>query len=133
MDMAQLQQITALKLHQSEAKLSGILAREKALRSDLARLQRMAHETQAMPQDQASMRAIGADVIWLRWVSEASRQISIELAQVLAQKDGLMSAHKRAVGKDAVAQELASQNRAEVQKKHRQKALKQAIDRSLIK
>ncbi len=133
MDMAQLQQITALRLQRSEAELSSILAREKALRSDLARLQQMAHETQAMPQDQAPMRAIGADLIWLRWVSAASRQISIELAQVLAQKEGLMAAHKRAFGKDRVAQELASRDKADMQKKRRQAALTRAIDHAVLK
>ena len=131
MDMRQLQHLTELKLSQSQAKLAKLLARENALRADLTRLRQMAQDTHAAPPEQAGMRAIGADVIWLRWVAEATRQLNVELAQVLAQKEGLMTAHRRAFGKDRVARDLVAREDASARKSRRDAELQRAMDQSL--
>lgn len=133
MDLNQLQKLTDLRKQRSHAKLADLLDQEARLRADLARLRTMARETQSAHPEHAPLRAIGGDVIWLKWVSETTRQLNTELAQVLAKKEALMDAHKRAVGKDAVARNLANDEQIRKRAAHRKAELNKAIEQSLLR
>ena len=133
MNLEQLHELSDLKYQQSQQKLAAILTRENTLRAELAKLRGFVSETRCLPPDHAQMRAIGADVIWLRWVTTAQARLNIELAQVLAQKEGHMARHKRAFGKAQAAQSLAKTEREKHAKKRRNQVLAQAIDHALLK
>lgn len=132
MNLKQLQILTEIKFQKSQQGLSALLARESELRSELNRLRNLARESHLLPPEQAPMRSIGADVIWLRWISQTSRELNLQLAQVLVQKEGLMSQHKRAFGKKAVADQLVSSFGKQNSKLRHEAALKLAIEQSLL-
>ncbi|MEO1733404.1 MAG: hypothetical protein AAFR45_07210 [Pseudomonadota bacterium] len=131
MKTAQIQALTELKYRQSEIALADLRAREEKLRSELARLRAMTLETQSQTPEHAEIRAIGADIIWLKWVGQAQRQLNIELAQVLAQKEGLLRQHRQAHGKKLVADELARAEATSLRKKKQDAMLLRSIEQSL--
>jgi hypothetical protein len=131
MDLHQLKKLTELKFQKSEYALSAIQTRENVLRAELARLRTLVIETQSQPSKDAQIRAIGADIIWLKWIGRAQMKLNIELAQVLAQKERYVAEHKRAHGKKLVSESLSisdAQAKAQVQ---RSRQLQNAIDHSL--
>ena len=131
MDLNQLQELNALKYRHSQQALAGILEREATLRDELARLRRYFIETHSLSSEHAQLRAIGADVIWLRWVTRAQAQLNIELAQVLAQKEEYLLLHKRAFGKMQVSNSLADEDLRRSAEKQRQIHLERAVQQSL--
>lgn len=133
MDLFQLQQMSDLKFRQSEQALTKLRSREAALRAELHRLQSLAYETNSLPASDTELRAIGGDVIWLKWLANSRRQLNIELAQVLAQKEALASQHRVANGKKIVSDALLEQQQASVRKKKASRSLDQAIEASLTR
>lgn len=133
MDLEQLKTLSELKYQHSQQELSGLLARENTLRSELTRLRTLTHDTQSQPPEQAQMRMIGGDVIWLKWLGQAQRNLNIELAQVLAQKEALMERHRRAHGRKMVAERLADQSGQARRQEKQQAQLAKAIEHSLLR
>ena len=132
MDLDQLHQLSALKYHHSQQQLSEILRRENALRTELIKLRGYVSQMNSLPAEQAQMRAIGADVIWLRWVTKTQASLNIELAQVMAQKEGHMARHRMALGKVQVSQSLALADKEKLARSRRDKALAAIIEQTLI-
>lgn len=108
-DLKQLKMLSALKYQHSEKALSSLLQRENELRTELERMRLLTRTTQAQEPDHAQMRAVGADIIWLKWVGKVQRELNISLANVLAQKEALMVRHRQANGRKIVAEALADQ------------------------
>lgn len=133
MDFEMLHQLCDLKYRNSQQKLAVIVERENALRAELAKLRGFVTETRSLPAEQAQMRAIGADVIWMQWVARSQSRLNIELAQVLAQKEGLIVQHKRAFGKTHAAQSLANEAKQKRVRHLRERMLTQAIAQSLTR
>ena len=107
MDLEQLKKLSNLKFQLSERDLSSILARENELRTELERLRSLARESLTDSTEHMQTRAIGADVIWMKWLGQTQRRLNVILAQVLAQKEVLMEKHRHAHGRKAVAEKLA--------------------------
>lgn len=105
-DLEHIKVLNALKFQKRQQQLADLTARESALRAELARLRALAFETHAQPADQAQLRAIGGDVIWLRWLGQARQRLNLDLAQVLAQKEAFMAQFKREHGKKLVSEAL---------------------------
>ncbi|APX13287.1 hypothetical protein [Tateyamaria omphalii] len=127
-ELDMLKQLADLKHRHSELALTKLRNRESALRAELKRLQSLAHDTHCLPASDANLRAIGGDIIWLKWLAKNQRSLSIELAQVLAQKESLMAAFRMATGKKAVTEELMAQEALKMKADDRKKRLEQAID-----
>jgi hypothetical protein len=132
MDYDQLHQLSALKYRHSQQQMAEILTRENALRAELIKLRGHIVETHALPPEQSQMRAIGADVIWLRWVTRTQNRLNIELAQVMAQKEGHIARHRKAFGKMQVSRSLAEGERERRLNALRDHALARAIDQTVI-
>lgn len=96
------------------------------------RLRTLEQETHNQAVADVELRAVGGDIIWLKWLASSRRKLNIELAQVLAQKERFLAQHKRATGEKTVAAELNSQIKRTAQKAKEQKALQQAINASLL-
>jgi len=133
MDLHDIQLLTELKYQNSQRKMAAIQRREHELRKELNRLKSLARYTHAQPPTQEQMRAIGADVIWLRWVGQAQERLNIELAQVLAQKEALIAQHKTAFGKMMVSQELVEEKMKDLARHRRGRSLDAAINYFLPK
>lgn len=131
MDIEQLRTLTDLKVKHSQQALSELQARENVLRNELERLRNLTRETQAQPPQQEQMRAIGGDVIWLQWLGRTQKTLNMELAQVLAQKEGLMAQHRHANGRKMAADQLALQEADKRRRAKLQAQLDAAIDHSL--
>lgn len=133
MDLDTLHTLTELKYQKSMAGLADILERENQLRSEIQQLRDQAYEAQALPASPHSMQNIGADVIWLRWVSQTTQKLNIELAQVLARKETLLADHRRALGRKSVAGTLADDARRDAKAARDVAALKRVIDVDLMR
>ncbi|MEL6464872.1 MAG: hypothetical protein AAFQ58_07870 [Pseudomonadota bacterium] len=133
MDMSQIKQLNDLKFRQSEQSMAKLLTRESALRSELERLQNMAHETYAQPSSQSELRAIGGDILWLQWLARARRCLNIELAQVLAQKETMMARHQQANGEKAVADALFEKHIITTKRNREKRALDHTIETALTR
>lgn len=133
MDFDQLHQLCDLKYRNSQQKLAAILERENSLRAELEKLRGYVEETRSLPTEHAQMRAVGADIIWMRWVTTTQSRLNIELAQVLAQKEGHIAQHKRAFGKTQAAQSLAKADKEKLARHRRDQALAQAITQSVLR
>ncbi|KIC49632.1 hypothetical protein [Tateyamaria sp. ANG-S1] len=127
-----LQQIANLKFRQSEGALAKVTNRENQLRAELKRLQDLARETHSQPASDAELRAIGGDIIWLKWLSDNQKRLSIELAQILAQKERLLATFRKELGKKSVTDELLTQSKSQARQKKAKKRLDQAVDISLV-
>ena len=90
MDLEKLQEIATLKYQQSQQALSEILKRETELRCELEHMQKLVRKTQAQDPEDAQLRSIGADIIWLKWVGKVQRELNVSLAGVLARKEALI-------------------------------------------
>lgn len=130
-DFAQLKRLSELKFRQSEQSMAKLLKRETGLRSDLERLHRLAQETHSQPPAQAELRAIGGDIIWLKWLSEARRRLNIELAQVLAQKETMIAHHRKTNGEKLVSEAIFERQLANAKNRKARCALDEAIDATM--
>lgn len=131
MDLRNMQLLMELKHQDSQMKMAAIQERENELRHELRRLKSLARDAHAQPPEQEQMRAIGADVIWLRWIGQAQTRLNIELAQVLAQKEALIAGHKKSFGRMMASQKLVEIEVRELANRQRGKDLNAAIDSSL--
>ena len=131
MNFDDLKALTALKFQTSQQALTGILGQEKTLRAELNRLSSLARETQSQPPEHAQMRAMGGDVIWLKWIGDSQRQLNIRLAQILAQKEMLMAQHARVHGRKLVAEHLADQTQDARRKLKQDALMRSAIDHAV--
>ena len=133
MDLDTLHTLTELKYQKSMAGLADILERENQLRGEIQQLRDQAYEAQALPASPHSMQNIGADVIWLRWVSQTTQKLNIELARGLARKETLLADHRRALGRKSVAGTLADDARRDAKAARDAAALKKVIDVDLMR
>lgn len=133
MDFEQVKTLAALKYQHSQHAISTLLAREGELRAELERLSVLTRETQKQPPEHGQLRAIGADIIWLKWLGQTQRQLNIALAQVLARKEALMAEHRRTHGRKIVADALAHQTEVARRGKKRQAQLQSSIAHTLLK
>ncbi|WP_147111865.1 hypothetical protein [Tateyamaria sp. syn59] len=131
-ELGQLKQLADLKYRRSEQALASLQDRENTLRAELKRLQDLTRDTHCQHESDASLRAIGGDIIWLKWLAQNQRRLSIELAQVLAQKENLLASFRKEAGKKAVTEELISQHAARTKAENRKKRLEQAIEISQL-
>ncbi|MFL4469478.1 hypothetical protein ACERZ8_06200 [Tateyamaria armeniaca] len=132
MDLDQLKKLSSLKFEKSQQALSGLLRRENELRAELARMREYARTTQAQDPSHAQMRAVGADIIWLKWVGKVQRELNISLAGVLAQKETLMARHRQANGRKIVAEALANEDAATRRDTKSKSQLHSAMDHSVF-
>ncbi|WP_299147427.1 hypothetical protein [uncultured Tateyamaria sp.] len=133
MNLEQLKTLSDLKFQKSEQAMATIRQREQVLRAELARLRSLVLDTQAQRPEHSSIRAIGADVIWLKWIGQAQQQLTTELAQVLAQKEFYLPQHRRAHGKKLVAAQLARDAVKQDKQRRQNDVIQSAINHTLHK
>lgn len=128
-DWRQLVHASAAVYAREKQRLAPVLAREERLRNELARLS--AHDAAARG-EQASMRAIGADLAWNAWLAKARQQLNIELAQVLALKEAHHGQIRHALARLTVAEETAAAISKTRERDRAAKSLQRAVDQIVI-
>ena len=131
MDLEKLQEIATLKYQQSQQALSEILKRETELRNELEQMQKLVRKTQAQDPEDAQLRSIGADIIWLKWVGKVQRELNVSLAGVLARKEALMGKHRRETGRKIAAEAVAEKQKTDRPNKKSKTQLESVISDSL--
>lgn len=104
--------LTQLRFAATEAKLSGILQREKALRAQLAMLHEDRHASAQAERvaTEPAFRA-GADIRWHQWIEHRRAVLNQELAQTLAHRERQLKQVREAFGKNEAVKELVRRHR----------------------
>lgn len=95
-----------LKFLHRQSAFAKIVAEETRLRREFSRLDDMVKQANA--RDYGHIRALGADVIWNKWVEKTKSSLNQELALVLAQKEKMLGSIRREYGKIVAMKEVAS-------------------------
>lgn len=130
-ELAQMAEVVNAKYEQEQRQFAKLVSKENQLRAALTQLDDMRRNTSLPDASVAQMQAIGADVIWRAWVGRSKTALNIQLAQVLAQKEGLQSAVRKAYGKVLVVRQMRDQVQAIAASKSAKGQLETAINQFL--
>lgn len=131
-DLKQLEAIVQARYQQQQQSLQRLLAEENRLRGELARLDDHLRNTRDHSEEGIPLRAIGADIIWQRWVGQRKSDLNTQLAKVLAIKEHHLVQVRTAYGKLLVVQELIEKEQRSTRKSKAEDQLARAIDQSLF-
>ena len=106
MDFAQLAQLEALRSLASQREFAKLCQKEGELRLQLDALRAYRTELNGPDPELRPMRAIGADILWNRWLDQTQVTLNMSLARVLAQKEGLSQKVRRDVGRSETVKSL---------------------------
>lgn len=120
-NLSDLHQLTRVHYERAQQSLKTLTQQETLIRAELQRLSEQERAANATAPDNAPMRAIGADVIWLGWVGRSKAQLNMALAQILARKEHHLARVRTAYGKVLVTRQLA-ENAARDRSQARSKA-----------
>lgn len=123
--------ILGIKFQRKQHLFSKILMEEQRIRSQLTKLKEEERKSEQSYDDQ--IKAIGADVIWKAWIHRTRVRLNLELAQVLAQKENLLSSVRSEYGKLLVSRELMSEAKKTKVKQRQGRLLDAAIESSLFR
>ena len=126
-ELAQIAKVVKANYEQEQRQFAKLVSRENQLRTAIQEIEDMRRSTNVPDASVARMQAIGADVIWLAWVGRSKTALNIQLAQVLAQKEHLQSAVRKAYGKVLVVQQMQDQARADAASKRTKSQLETAV------
>jgi len=105
-------------LHErAAARLQALRDEEARLRAALTRLDTQADAARDLPQEALrGVREIGADIVWEGWLARHRAALRDELARVLASKEEVLPAQKRAFGKAEAARALRARVQAQARR-----------------
>ena len=129
--LAQIAEVVNANYEREQRQFATLVAKENQLRFALNKIDNMRRSTDVPDASIAHMQAIGADVIWLAWVGRSKTTLNIQLAQVLAQKEHLQSAVRKAYGKVLVVHQMQDQARADINSKLTKTQLETAVTQFL--
>lgn len=90
-------------------RLQPLLAEESRLRAARNQLDNLAADACEALGAPGAMQSLGADIAWQSWLSRTRRELSIEQAQMMADKSGAMNGLRRAFGRCEALRLLAIQ------------------------
>ena len=127
-DLKHLQTLSEMKYQHSQKALSDLINRENELRRELERMRALLQKTQAQDPEDAQLRAVGGDIIWLKWLGRVQKELNMSLAGVLAQKEALLAGHRRATGRKIVTEGLSQQTELANRQAKQKAQLKSVIE-----
>lgn len=125
MDFKQLAELENLRSLASQKEFAKLQAKEAELRQQLTALHEYRTELHAPDPGLRPMRAIGADILWNKWLDQTQASLNMSLARVLAQKEGLLRKVRRDVGRAETVRSLQAQD----EKGQQQEAKKKKLER----
>ncbi|NIZ12201.1 hypothetical protein [Phaeobacter sp. HF9A] len=120
--LAQMKAVTNAVYLKEHAKVKPILDREAQLRGRLAMLKQQVEESRTLLDQSHEMKALGVDLQWQRWHTNARRDLNLELAQVTSQKLRAMDKLRHAFGRKHAVETMEGQYKADL-KEQRNKML----------
>ena len=129
--LAQIAEVVNANYEREQRQFAKLVAKEKQLCIALNKLDNMHRSSDVPDANIARMQAIGADVIWLAWVGRSKTALNIQLAQVLAQKEHLQSAVRKAYGKVLVVRQMQDQTQADINSRLTKTQLETAVTQFL--
>lgn len=103
--LSELAMLTEAKYHHDKFALLPILEQENKLRAELAKLEEHSQLGRRLDyNDTSEIHALGADILWLKWIERSQKNLNIELAKVLAQKEKYLAEVRKSFGKNQAAQ-----------------------------
>ncbi|TNJ42275.1 hypothetical protein [Phaeobacter sp. B1627] len=115
--LAQMRAVTHAVYLKEHAKVKPILDREAQLRGQLSMLKQQVEQSRALIDDSHEMKALGVDLQWQKWHTNARRDINQDLAQVTAQKLRAMDKLRTAFGRKHAVETMEDRFRSEAKEK----------------
>ena len=107
----QMAAVTAAQYLREHAKIKPVLDQEARLRGQLTKLKEHVATTRAQAEDDHSMKALGADLLWQGWSTRKRRELNTELAQATAKKLMAMDRLRRSFGRKTALEGMAAEER----------------------
>jgi hypothetical protein len=127
--MAMLQQMAAVTEAQylkEHAKIKPILDHEARLRGQLSKLDEQVSTARQDADKDIQMKALGADLLWQGWHTNARRNLNMQLAQVTARKLMAMDRLRKTFGRKTAVGDMAQAEKRRV-KAARAKSLQEQL------
>ena len=99
MHLDSLYELLKAKEQAVEAKFHSVVANERRLRNLLSELDQQERKADATIAEETSVRQVGADLAWGRWIGEQRKMLNMNLANVLVQKEAILNDMREAFGK----------------------------------
>lgn len=132
MDFAQLSQLEDLRSLASQKKFAKLQAKEADIRKQLKALYAYRTELHSPDPELRPMRAIGADILWNRWLDQTQASLNMSLARVLAQKEAILQKVRRDVGRAETVRALHVADGAARQKEEKKQRLEKLMAQSVL-
>ena len=125
-DLEQLAQVCEMQFAVTEQKLRDIMALEAQLRERIRNIRNQA----IISNENNALKSVGADIAWQTWVSKTLTQLNVDLAQVLAVKEGYLIEARRAFSKKLASNALVKKRSEAKRKAKLESQLRQSIEYS---
>ncbi|MFT5796710.1 MAG: plasmid stabilization system protein ParE [Candidatus Azotimanducaceae bacterium] len=123
-----------IQYHHSRQSLQQVINEETQIRRELTVLQNHTHSARQLGlNDEPEMRAMGADILWERWLERSRAKLNVELARVLATKEMHITRVRRSFGKLQVANAKSNQVAQSEKKNTQVRNLDRAIWQTQLK
>ncbi|MBE1296699.1 MAG: hypothetical protein GJ678_10750 [Rhodobacteraceae bacterium] len=122
----QMAAVTHAQYLREHARVKPVLDEEARLRGQLNKLQDHVQDTRAQADDDHSMKALGADLLWEGWHTRTRRELNTELARVTARKLMAMDNLRKSFGRKTAIEEMAKAEHKRL-KMARAKALQEQL------
>ena len=127
--LSKLEEIMRAKYLTSQQDLRRYVSQENQLRDELRKLDKQARDADS--DVESSMKTIGADIIWKSWVGRTKTELNLQLAQILAQKEGYLNRVRKDYGKLLMAEELSRKQLEDIRNNARTSRLSDSINMAL--
>lgn len=103
----ELVELTELMYRRRQSEITALQAEERRLRAALSDIAKTRASTRQADRNDPVRQSIGADIAWQAWLDARQRELSMELARLLARKEPAEHRLRTAFGRDQVARALA--------------------------
>lgn len=97
--LTQMAAVTEAQYLKEHAKIKPILDHEARLRGQISKLDAQVQEAREEANKDMPMKALGADLLWQGWHTNARRNLNMQLAQVTARKLMAMDRLRKSFGR----------------------------------
>ncbi|MEP4194548.1 MAG: hypothetical protein ABJL99_02820 [Aliishimia sp.] len=99
MEFDQLVALEKMRSMNSQKELTRLLEKEGLLRQQLKAIQSYRKVLHGSDPTLSSMRSIGADVLWNKWLDQTQNTLNLSLARVLAEKAMVLQRARKDIGR----------------------------------
>lgn len=132
--MDDLVRIMEIQYQSAQQSLHSIVKQELGIRQELKTLTDHTRAARKLGlNDEPEMRAMGADVVWERWLERSRAKLNLDLAKVLATKEMHLSRVRTSFGRLQAANAKSDQIRSAAEKRAQMQSLERTISHAILK